>query len=229
MQKKTALADRAEDATPVKRARKPDGRLNILRAAERLFAERGFEGCSLRNIADLAKVNQGMIHYFFKSKESLFLEAYMRCGRPLVEERLRLLNAEQVKSGGGPIPLERLIEIFLRPAVDIALTGSSGRSFLRMQAHLQLDDSKFGKQLRGSLYDESSRCFVEAFAQSLPGLTREQIYWRFIFILGVYQYTLADTGRLEAISKGESSGRDYTEALQQMIVFVAAGMREGSS
>lgn len=225
---KSASADLNVDTTPQKRTRKPDGRLVILRAAERLFAERGFEGCSLRNIADLAKVNQGMIHYFFKTKESLFLEAYMRCGRPLVEERLRLLDAEQAASKGEPIRLERLIEIFLRPAVDVASAGSSGRSFLRMQAHLQLDDSKFGKQLRSSLYDESTRRFVEAFARSLPNLTREQIHWRFVFMLGVYQYTLADTGRLEAISGGESSARDYPEALRQMITFVAVGMREGN-
>ena len=226
MQKKTAPTDPTGSTTPARRTgRKTDGRLSILRAAERLFAERGFEGCSLRNIADLAKVNQGMIHYFFRTKESLFLEAYMQCGRPLVEERNRLLDAELAASKGEAIQLERLIEIFLRPSLEVASTGSSGRSFFRMQAHLQLDNSKFGRQLRSSLYDESSRRFVEAFARSLPNLTKEQVHWRFVFTLGVYQYTLADTGRLEAISEGESSGRDYAEALRQMIPFIAAGMR----
>ena len=204
------------------------GRERILRAAERLFAEHGFEGCSLRDVADLAKVNQGMIHYFFKSKEKLFLEAYMASGQPLVDGRLRLLDAEEAASSGRPLPLERLIEIFLLPAVQLAQRGTSGRSFLRMQARLQLDDARFGTKLRSTLYDASSRRFADAFARTLPGLTREQVSWRFVFMLGIYQYVLSNTGRLEVISDGACNGKDFAEALRQMIPFIAAGMREGS-
>jgi AcrR family transcriptional regulator len=219
----------APDAAPVKPGRgKADSRAKILRAAEQLFGEQGFEGCSLREVADLAQVNQGMIHYFFKSKETLFTEAYMASGRLLVDERLQLLDAEEAASRGNPVPLERLIEIFLKPAVKIAMRGTSGRNFLRMQARLQLDQSRFGSRLRSGLYDESSRRFVEAFARALPQLTREQVSWRFVFMLGTYQYVLANTGRLEVISGGTCSGKDYSEALRQMIPFVAAGMSASS-
>jgi AcrR family transcriptional regulator len=46
----------------------------ILLAAERLFAEEGFDGASIRTIAKEAKVNIAMISYYFGSKEKL-LEA----------------------------------------------------------------------------------------------------------------------------------------------------------
>ena len=99
----TPKASTAEAPAPKapRTPRKTDGREAILRAAERLFAEHGFEGCSLRAVADLAKVNQGMIHYFFKSKDALFLEAYMRGGQPLVDERMRLLDAEEALQEAG--------------------------------------------------------------------------------------------------------------------------------
>jgi AcrR family transcriptional regulator len=49
-----------------------DKRSQILIAAEELFAEKGFDGTSVRDIAHLAGVNLAMISYYFGSKEKLF-------------------------------------------------------------------------------------------------------------------------------------------------------------
>ncbi len=207
---------------------KSDAREKILQAAARLFAEHGFEGCSLRTVADRAQVNQGMIHYFFKSKENLFLEAYMGSGKPMVEQRLQLLDEAEAAARGKAVPLERLIEIFLVPAVKLAMKSQSGRSFLRMQSRLQLDTSPLGARLRSALYDESSKRYFEAFSRALPGHPAQEVGWRFTFMLGTYQYALASTGRLDYLSGGASSSKDYPEALRQMIPYIAAGMRAKS-
>lgn len=45
--------------------------LHILEVAERLFAGRGYEGTSVRDIAQEAGVNVAMISYYFGSKEKL--------------------------------------------------------------------------------------------------------------------------------------------------------------
>jgi AcrR family transcriptional regulator len=45
--------------------------VQILVAAEKLFADRGFDGTSVRDIADTAGVNLAMISYYFGSKEKL--------------------------------------------------------------------------------------------------------------------------------------------------------------
>ncbi len=45
---------------------------NILFGAEKLFAEKGFEGTSIREISKEANVNISMISYYFGSKEKLF-------------------------------------------------------------------------------------------------------------------------------------------------------------
>ncbi|WP_066286033.1 TetR/AcrR family transcriptional regulator [Arthrobacter sp. B6] len=49
-----------------------ESRENILATARRLFAERGFDGTSLRQIAREASVDPAMIHHFFKGKDELF-------------------------------------------------------------------------------------------------------------------------------------------------------------
>jgi AcrR family transcriptional regulator len=58
---------------------KVDKRTQILAVAEQLFAENGYDGTSVRDIAQLANVNLAMISYYFGSKEKL-LEA-------LIEDR----------------------------------------------------------------------------------------------------------------------------------------------
>ncbi|MFE3847617.1 TetR/AcrR family transcriptional regulator [Flavobacterium sp. LB3P45] len=48
-----------------------DKQIIILEVAETLFAEKGFEGTSIRNIAKEAKINIAMVSYYFGSKEKL--------------------------------------------------------------------------------------------------------------------------------------------------------------
>ncbi|HEX5026167.1 MAG TPA: TetR family transcriptional regulator [Agriterribacter sp.] len=50
-----------------------DKRIHILDAAEQLFAEKGFDGTSVRDIAGQANVNLAMISYYFGSKEKLLV------------------------------------------------------------------------------------------------------------------------------------------------------------
>lgn len=47
-------------------------REHILDTARRLFAEHGFEGTSLRQVARTAGVDPAMVHHFFKGKDELF-------------------------------------------------------------------------------------------------------------------------------------------------------------
>lgn len=49
---------------------------HILLHAEKLFAEKGFEGSSTREISKKAKVNISMISYYFGSKEKLFIKIF---------------------------------------------------------------------------------------------------------------------------------------------------------
>lgn len=48
-----------------------DKQIQIMEAAEELFAEKGFNGTSVRDIAEKAQVNLAMISYYFGSKDKL--------------------------------------------------------------------------------------------------------------------------------------------------------------
>jgi AcrR family transcriptional regulator len=51
-----------------------NGRLKILEAAEKLFAEKGFDGSRVDEIATIAGVNKALIYYYFDSKEKILEE-----------------------------------------------------------------------------------------------------------------------------------------------------------
>ncbi|PJF45437.1 MAG: TetR/AcrR family transcriptional regulator, partial [Candidatus Thermofonsia Clade 3 bacterium] len=65
------------------RARAAATRERILDAAERLFAERGFAGTSLRDITSEARVNLAAVNYHFGSKDELFLATVVRRLEPV--------------------------------------------------------------------------------------------------------------------------------------------------
>jgi AcrR family transcriptional regulator len=50
-----------------------DKKEHIMEVAVALFAEKGFEGTSIRDLAHAADVNIAMINYYFGSKEKLFV------------------------------------------------------------------------------------------------------------------------------------------------------------
>jgi AcrR family transcriptional regulator len=64
-------------------------REKIMKAADRLFGEIGFDAASTREIARLSGVNKALIHYHFQSKEGLFV-ALMDNYYERLEKTLRL-------------------------------------------------------------------------------------------------------------------------------------------
>ena len=58
----------------------------ILDVAARVFAERGFPGTDVQEIADELEVGKGTIYRYFPTKRKLFLAAVDRAMRRLREE-----------------------------------------------------------------------------------------------------------------------------------------------
>ena len=77
---------------------KTDTKTRILDTAERLFAQKGFDAVSLRNIIASAKVNLAAVHYHFGSKLALIQAVIARRLRPINGERLAKLALARAKA-----------------------------------------------------------------------------------------------------------------------------------
>jgi AcrR family transcriptional regulator len=83
-------------------------RERILKAAERLFADRGYEATSVRAIVAKARVNQAAINYHFAGKDGLYREVLRAAFRALTEHQLA--HAEETKA----MPREKALAEFVR-------------------------------------------------------------------------------------------------------------------
>lgn len=76
-------------------------RQSLMKAAVRLFAEKGYQGASVRDIVAKARVNQAAINYHFKGKDGLYLELLKTAFEKLTEqagfdpENLKSLSREE--------------------------------------------------------------------------------------------------------------------------------------
>jgi AcrR family transcriptional regulator len=57
----------------IDRSTRPDNRSKILHAAFTVLSRQGYENTSIKEIAEEAGVAQGLVHYYFKSKQQLVL------------------------------------------------------------------------------------------------------------------------------------------------------------
>jgi AcrR family transcriptional regulator len=48
----------------------------IIRAAQSVFIEKGKDGARMQEIADKAGINKALLHYYFRSKDKLFVEVF---------------------------------------------------------------------------------------------------------------------------------------------------------
>jgi len=83
-------------------------RERILKAAERLFADRGYEATSVRAIVAKARVNQAAINYHFAGKDGLYREVLRTAFRALTEHQLS--HAQETKA----MPREKALGEFVR-------------------------------------------------------------------------------------------------------------------
>jgi AcrR family transcriptional regulator len=100
----------------------PDTRDAILAAARQAFAERGYDGASIRAIATSAGVDPALVHHYFGTKEQLFLATV----EVPIDPRELL---PQVVAGGREEIGERLVRTFL--SVWDSPTGKAGAALLR--------------------------------------------------------------------------------------------------
>jgi len=87
-----------------------DKQVQIMEAAEKLFAEQGFAGTSVRDIAEAAHVNLAMISYYFGSKEKLMEAMFTYRGE---HYKLQLQNIIRNNSLSSKQKVEKLIEEYV--------------------------------------------------------------------------------------------------------------------
>lgn len=199
----------------------PNRKETILRTAERLFAQRGFHGVSIRDIAEEAGVPLALVGYHYGPKVDLYHEIYrQRAG--YVQERLNMLARVQQDAAPGQ-RLEEIVKAFVLPVLKVAATPD-GRIFLRLMSRGMNDQVAEDEPVIRELFDPLAHAFIDALKDALPGASLGEAAWCYQFALGALLHHVIDE-RVERLSYGENRPGDGETAGPLLVRFITEGMR----
>src|SRR5918992_1421280 len=107
---------------PQKNGDAPDMRERILDAAEDHFSRHGFWGVTIREVAQEARVDTALLHYYFDTKRGLFDAVFARRAQIINQERIDSIGAYE-RAAGSSITVEGVINAFLQPILERAAQG----------------------------------------------------------------------------------------------------------
>ncbi|MFN7091623.1 MAG: TetR/AcrR family transcriptional regulator [Allorhizobium sp.] len=189
----------------------------LLDAAISLFSRSGYNAVSLRDIAKEADANLGSLTYHFGSKANLLKEIYERHTQPMNARRLELLGeARRVRDAHDR--LAAILRAYVVPAyISSSESDGGGAQFTRMRAILSAESNPDAQKIIADAFDDTSRVFIDAIAETVPGASQEALVWRSQFLLGALYYSLINPDRVTRLSAGVVDGNDRDAAIEHLV------------
>ena len=219
---KSAPPDEA-DAKPVRRSKISAVRTRdqLLDAAEALFAERGFYGVSVREIAARAKANLGAIPYYFGTKENLLKEVLQRRAAPELRDRNAAVK-QVLEAAGDRVPdVQAILEADFAP---VFRSRRGNIAYRRLAGRLSTDPAPEVRRVVEDIYNRESVIFDLALKKACPHLSHEEFYWRYSCLFGAVQYVLADIGKVKSLAGRDFDTSDPQVATKYIVRFLSAGL-----
>jgi AcrR family transcriptional regulator len=209
-------------------ARTGDTKDRILDSAEKLFADAGFDGTSLRAITADADANLAAVHYHFGSKEALLQAVLSRRLEPINRKRVELLDRLEEKAGKDAPTMEQVLRAFMEPPLsEIRRLGESGEQFVRLASRAHSEPNPQVRAVFLPLFQEVVTRFVAAFRRAQPQMCDPELHWKFHFLVGAMSHVLSWGDHQECsvmLGSDAPAGADPDEMLEAMIAFCSAGM-----
>jgi AcrR family transcriptional regulator len=200
----------------------------ILDAAERLFADHGFEGASIRAIVEAAKVNLAAVHYHFHSKEALLEAVLTRRISVVNESRLQRLHEAEAEADPHPPSTESVLRAFIVPTVELAQRTEAGATFVQLMSRMFTEPRFSIQEYLGKTFGDTMARFSQALVRSLPQLPREVVLWRAFFTIGAMHHLLCSRKKADMLGRELRENTSDTELLEYLLEFSVAGMSTDS-
>lgn len=214
------------------RSHRPKGeakREAILDAAEQTFAERGYHGTSLRDVAKAAGAGIGLLNYYFPTKAELFRQVVLRRRDTLQERVAASLHAVQPGSSqGGSNQAEAgaaVIRAFLSPFLDICVGDDAGlRNYVRLISRFMTayDEPDLHDPLT-SLHP-ITQIFVDKLRGVYPDMGERRFHAALYAMEAALIFMVQDPGFLDALSCGQHRAAEIDRIVDDLVPFFAGGL-----
>jgi len=212
---------RTRPGAPVKRSPpRPDRQQAILLAAEKLFAQSGYHGVTIRQIAEEAGVPLALVGYYYGPKHDLFHAIFAHWNQT-IEERLDALDAAS-NEPRDPDTLTRIIEAFVGPVIRLR-SSPEGHYYAQLVGRELAYNSQEADRVLRDFFDPMAHRFIDALHAALPHAARADVAWGYQFALGALLHHLVDD-RVARLSLHVNQPGDPA-ASERLVRFIVGGLR----
>ena len=202
-----------------------DARARLIDVAIKLFAEKGYEGTSVRDLATAAGVNVAAVSYHFGSKDALYTEALRSCLAPCGEMRERMQKH-----------LDAALKNRSRKAAEEALRGCI-QDFLEVlvspaarHSHLVMREQSEGKQrfepVIREFFQPVGSILREVILMLAPGLPEMRVFMVISGIIGQCLHIYKARVSYRVLAGVDSHSPEYIEMASKHIAHLTAlGLR----
>lgn len=200
-------------------------RARIVMAAEIEFADHGFDGVSVRQIALRAEVPVALINYHFGSKEGLYRAIFEMRAPMIIDQRIAGLRLAEMEPDQER-KVEMIIKAVLVPNLHMRSTEKNS-SYSRILAREVSDPKSHNRKVIAEFFDPIAYKVMDALREAMPDRSVEEINWGYQAMLGVMVYTMADTGRISRLSGGRCDPEDELATATHLVALMKAALLYG--
>jgi len=199
-------------------------RSDIMRAAEQLFAEKGFRAMTLRDVTREAQVNLAAVNYHFGSKRNLMLAVIRNRFEPINVERLKQLDALIAQHSPAPIPAHSIFDALIRPLFESASTEAGmDYGLMQMIGRAITEPADFISTIHKELFAELSLRFMTELQRSCPDISETAHHYRFFFTISTMIGAIIEQVLLKDLSDDTLDPTDFDTLIDELIAFTVAG------
>lgn len=216
----------AERARRSNRERRGESQERILDAAEALFARSGFNGVSIKDIAQAAEVDSSLLHYYFASKAGLYSAAIARRAGEVNASRLAALQAYAAQAGDN-LTVAGVVRTYIEATFEFARTGGEGYlNYLTLIAQMNSTPAGVIPGLENTPFDDVVQVFIDLLRRASPASDDADLYWFYHMLSGAISLSWARTGRIDKLSGGLCRSNDFDAIADHMVAVFTHGLEE---
>ena len=194
----------------------------ILDTSEDLFAQHGYFGVTIKDVADRMGIHAALIHYYFDGKKALFDAVFERRVEYAITTRTAGLDAYEAEVGDHPT-VEGALRAYYDGAFDVYINGDAGwRNFGRIFAQVN-NAPGYGADKMDTYFDPLVLRLIGLLQKALPDAQPEDLFWSFQFTSGAYSLILSRTGRIDRLSNNLCASDDFEAVRDRFVTFMAGG------
>ena len=195
----------------------------ILSAAQKLFADRGFDATSVRDITTEAGCNVASVNYHFGGKDKLYLETFRSMLTVLRDRRLELMGELMERE---PSPsLEEFVETFAVIMIEPLVGDSRGRMFLNLVSREMIAPRLPDGVLLEEFFEPMMERATAALARVGPPLQAASARLCVMSMVGQLLHSLKAHHLLSDLGRSDVIPMHHSDQMAHFVRFSVGGIR----